>query len=100
MSSLEERLEKLEKSKSRDQRIKERAEALEELKRTPIKFKERDLSRIHKSKKDKIAERLEREEEEVDVKKFLKERKAKKSAPKEEPKEVVKAKTGRPKKVE
>ena len=101
--SVEERLEKLEKSKSRDAQRQERAEALEKLKRTPIKYVPDDPSRIKKSYDQIVAEKKAKKDEEAEVKKFLAEKKSKKDAPKEEPKEEVKApitKKGRPKKVE
>ena len=97
--SVEERLEKLEAHKSQDQKRKERADELEKLKRTPIKYVDDDPSRIHKSYdqivKDKEAKKAELEE----FKQFKAEKKAKKEEPKEEVKEPV-VKKGRPKRVE
>jgi len=108
--SVEERLENLEKIKSRDQQLRERAEKLEKIKRTPIKFVADDPSRIHKSKAQIVAEKQAKRDEELEVKKFLADRKKQKEAGdamqgKEEVKEekVIekpKAKKGRPKKIE
>ena len=98
-TSVEERLEKLEKAKSRDAQRQERAEQLEKLKKIPIKYVDDDPSRIHKSYKQIVEEKRAKREEELEVKKFLAERK--KVAPKEEVKEEAPVKkTGRPKKIE
>jgi hypothetical protein len=103
-SSIEERLEKLEKSKSRDVQRQERAAELEKLKRTPIKYVADDPSRINKSYAQIVAEKKAKKEEEAEFEKFKAEKKVKKDAPKEEPKEEVKAPAvkskGRPKKIE
>ncbi len=101
--SIEERLEKLEKSKSRDAQRQERAEALEKLKKTPIKYVDDDPSRIHKSKAEVIADKAKNAEDANAVKKFLAERnKEKKDAvQKEKVEEKVEVKKrGRPKRVE
>ena len=109
-SSVEERLEKLEKYKSRDQAVRERAEKLEELKKTPIKYVPKDPTRIHKSKKQILEEKQAKKDEDLEVKKFLAERKKEKEAKggvqKEEKEEKVPGpkievkKAGRPKKIE
>ena len=113
--SMEERLEKLEKSRGRDALRQERAEFLENLKKKPIRFVETDPSRIRKSKSQIQAEKKAKKEEEKEVKKFLEERRKQKEDEKtkgatggvqkgEEKKEVAvtepKATRGRPKKVE
>lgn len=104
--SVEERLEKLERAKSKDVQRQERATELEKLKKTPIKYVPDDPSRIHKSYDQIVAEKKAKKEEDVEVKKFLAERKNKKEpqsgVQKEEPKEEVKpaTKKGRPKRVD
>ena len=97
-SSVEERLEKLEKAKSRDAQRQERAEQLEKLKKTPIKYVPDDKSRIKKSYQQIVDEKKAKEEEELEVKKFLAERKKEKESPVET--KAVAKKTGRPKKIE
>jgi len=107
-SSIEERLEKLEKSKSRDVQRQERAAELEKLKRTPIKYVADDPSRINKSYAQIVADKKAKKDEEAEFEKFKADKKAKKEAPSGVQKEVekdeeilkpaVKSK-GRPKKV-
>jgi len=105
--SVEERLEKLERSRSKDVLRQERMAKLEALQKTPIKYVDDDPSRIHKSKKQIIEEARAKKEEELEVKNFLAEKKKKKEVPvgvqeevKEE-KKVIKPKSkGRPKRVE
>jgi len=102
-SSVEERLEKLEKSKNRDALRQERAEQLEKLKKIPIKYVEDDPSRINKSYKQIVDEKRAKREEELEVKKFLAERKKGKDGVQkvEEKEEIAPAKkTGRPKKID
>ena len=102
--SVEERLEKLEKSKSRDVQRQERAAEIEKLKRTPIKYVADDPSRINKSYDQIVADKKAKKDEEAEFEKFKADKKAKKETPKEEPKEEVKAPVvkskGRPKKIE
>jgi len=98
--SVEERLEKLEAAKSLDQQRRERAVRLGELKNTPIKYVAKDPSRIHKSKKQIIAEKQAKKEEEADFKKFQEERKKEKETKDGMQKKEKKVKVGRPKKVE
>jgi len=100
-SSVEERLEKLEKSKSRDAQRAERAAELEKLKKTPIKYVPDDPSRIHKSYKQIVEEKQAKKEEEIEVKKFLAERKkgAIDGVQKEGKKEEVAVKKARVKKI-
>jgi len=106
--SVEERLEKLEKSKSQDVKRQERAAELEKLKKTPIKYVDDDPSRIHKSYDQIVAEKKAKKDEQEEFKKFQAEKKAKKEAGDgvqkiEEEKKVLADKPkskGRPKKVE
>ena len=101
--SVEERLEKLEAHKSQDQKRKERADELERLKRTPIKYVDDDPKRIHMSYDEVIKAKQAKKDEMAEFEKFKADKKAKKSEPKEEPKEEVKAPVkskGRPKRVE
>jgi hypothetical protein len=108
-SSIEERLEKLEKSKSRDVQRQERAAELEKLKRTPIKYVADDPSRINKSYAQIVADKKAKKDEEAEFEKFKADKKVKKEAGDgvqkvEEKKEVLdkpaaKSK-GRPKRVE
>lgn len=109
-TSIEERLEKLEKSKSQDVKRQERAAELEKLKKTPIKYVEDDPSRIHKSYDQIVADKKAKKDEAAEFEKFKAEKKLKKEAPdgvqgkEEKGKEVLdepKAKAkGRPKRVE
>lgn len=106
--SVEERLEKLEKSKSRDVQRQERAEQIEKLKRTPIKYVPDDPSRIHKSYAQIVADKKAKKDEEAEFKKFQSDKKKQKEAEDGLQKEVKKeevlekpiVKKGRPKKVE
>jgi len=101
-SSVEERLEKLEKHKSQDQKRQERTAELEKLKKTPIKYVDDDPKRIHMSYAEVVKSKQAKKDEMAEFEKFKADKKAKKSEPKEEPKEEVKApaKKGRPKRVE
>ena len=101
--SVEERLEKLEKHKSNDQKRQERAAELEALKKKPIKYVDDDPRRIHMSYDEVIKSKQSKKDEEEEFKQFKAEKKAKKEvvAPKEEAPEAPKAKVkGRPKRVE
>lgn len=100
-TSVEERLEKLEKSKSRDAQRQERAEQLAKLEKIPIKYVEDDPSRINKSYKQIVDEKRAKREEELEVKKFLAERKKGSDGVQEKAKEETPVKkTGRPKRIE
>jgi len=107
-SSVEERLEKLEKSKSRDVQRQERAAEIEKLKRTPIKYVADDPSRIHKSYDQIVADKKAKKDEEEEFKKFKEEKKKQKETQDGVRKEEVKKEEvldkpkskGRPKKVE
>ena len=105
-SSIEERLEKLEKSKSQDVKRQERAAELEKLKKTPIKYVDDDPKRIHMSYDEVIKAKQAKKDEAAEFEKFKADKKAKKETPdvkeKEEVKEVLKAPVvskGRPKKI-
>ena len=106
---VEERLAKLEASKSQDAKRQERAAELEKLKRTPIKYVADDPSRINKSYAQIVAEKQAKKDEAAEFEKFKAEKKAKKEAPDGLRKEEVKkeevvdkpvSKKGRPKRVE
>ena len=108
-SSVEERLEKLEKSKSQDVKRQERAAELEKLKKTPIKYVDDDPSRIHKSYDQIVAEKKAKKDEADEFKKFQADKKKQKEASdglqgkEEKGKEVLADKPkskGRPKRVE
>ena len=100
--SLEERVEKIEKNKTQDQKRRERAEELEKLKSKPIKYVEDNPNRINMSYDDIVKAKQAKKDEMIEFEKFKAEKRAKKEEPKEEPKEEVKApvKKGRAKKVE
>ena len=108
-SSVEERLEKLETSKSRDVQRQERAAEIEKLRRTPIKYVADDPSRINKSYDQIVADKKAKKDEEAEFEKFKADKKAKKEVPDGVRKEVEKEEEvlkpaakakGRPKKIE
>ncbi len=107
LMSVEERLAKLEKNKSRDQQRVERAAEIEKLKRIPIKYVSDDPSRIHKSYDQIVADKQAKKDEEAEFKKFQAEKRRQKEAEsakdKEKETEVLRDKPkskGRPKRVE
>ena len=82
--SLEERVEKIEKNKTQDQRRRERAEELEKLKSKPIKYVDDDPRRIHMSYDEVVKSKQAKNDEAAEFEKFKAEKKAKKDAPKED----------------
>ena len=86
-SSVEERLEKLEKHKTNDQKRQERTAELEKLKKTPIKYVDDDPKRIHMSYDEVVKAKQAKKDEMAEFEKF----KADKKKAKEEPKPLTKA---------